>query len=52
MAGWQRPSQALHKSFAEILSGYKNLLTEEQWQQTWRALSPSSRQALSQRYNM
>ncbi|ORY98161.1 armadillo-type protein [Syncephalastrum racemosum] len=52
IAQWQLPSPQLSALFAELFSGYKNLLTAEQWPKVWTALPPDAQQALTERYDM
>ena len=32
--------------------GYKNMLSEEQWQHAWSGLTPETRQVLAQKYHV
>ncbi|KAG0182044.1 hypothetical protein DFQ28_001171 [Apophysomyces sp. BC1034] len=50
IAKWQRPSPELQEGFNNVLMGYKNMLTSDQWQQAWRSLSPENQQILTQRF--
>ncbi|KAI8146257.1 armadillo-type protein [Fennellomyces sp. T-0311] len=52
IAQYQRPSPPLLRSLGEILMGYKNMLTEEQWRHAWSGLSPETQQILARKYHV
>ncbi|KAI7868535.1 armadillo-type protein [Spinellus fusiger] len=52
IANYQNPPKSLHESFGNILSGYKNMFGDEQWQQGLASMPQDMRMLLHERYNI
>ncbi|KAI9323497.1 Transportin-PC [Dichotomocladium elegans] len=52
VANWKQPSQPLDHAFRQILEGYRNMLTMEQWLHAWNVMPGHTQQALSIRYSV
>ncbi|KAL0080071.1 armadillo-type protein [Phycomyces blakesleeanus] len=47
---WENPSPELFGLFGEVIAGYKNMLTPEQWKENWECVGKSYRNKLTERY--
>ncbi|KAI9258897.1 armadillo-type protein [Phascolomyces articulosus] len=52
VAGYADAPASLHESFGNILSGYKNMFGEQQWQQALQSMPQEVRAPLNERYGI
>ena len=52
VAGYAEAPASLHKSFGDILNGYKNMFAGDQWVQALQTMAPEVKNPLHERYGI